>query len=143
LSHDRECVFCAIARGNAHAHFVYKDERFVAFLDKYPFTKGHALVSPVNHYRTLWEMDYSLVGSLFSLAAKISKAVVKATNTDGFRFVQNNGEAANQVVPHVHIHVIPIKMEERGLFLYRKNFSQDEQLDMARKISELILLNSH
>jgi histidine triad (HIT) family protein len=135
---QQDCVFCAIASGKAQAYIVYKQGEFICFLDKYPFTRGHVLVSPLGHYQTVWDMPDKLVGDLFSVATKISKAVVKATDADGFRFVQNNGEAASQVIPHVHIHVIPVKNEERGRFMSRKAFTPQEQEEIATKISRFI-----
>ena len=60
--------------------------------------------------------------------------MVAAVGADGFRFVQNNGEAANQVVAHVHVHVIPVKMEDKGRFFDRKRFSAEEMEETARAI---------
>ena len=53
---------------------------------------------------------------------------------DGFRFVQNNGEAANQVVAHVHVHVIPVKMEDKGRYTDRRRFTPQEMDETARSI---------
>jgi len=53
---------------------------------------------------------------------------------DGFRFVQNNGEAANQVVAHVHVHVIPVEMEDKGRFVDRKRFTPEEMNAVAQAI---------
>ena len=74
------------------------------------------------------------IGGLFAVAARVSKAVIEATNMDGFRFVQNNGEAANQVVAHVHVHIIPTKFEDRGKWMDRKRFSHDEMTATSEKI---------
>jgi histidine triad (HIT) family protein len=74
------------------------------------------------------------IAELFQVASKVSKAVVAAVGADGFRFVQNNGEAANQVVAHVHVHVIPVKMEDRGRFADRKRFTPEEMEATARAI---------
>ena len=60
--------------------------------------------------------------------------MVAAVGADGFRFVQNNGEAANQVVAHVHVHVIPVKMEDRGRFVERKRFTPEEMRATANAI---------
>jgi histidine triad (HIT) family protein len=108
------CIFCKIVRGELPSQKVYEDDRYVAFLDINPFSRGHTLVSPKAHGETIWDMDEREIGDLFMTATRVSKAVVAATGADGFRFVQNNGEAANQVVAHVHIHVIPIMMQQKG-----------------------------
>jgi len=67
-------------------------------------------------------------------SSKVSKAVVSAVGADGFRFVQNNGEAANQVVAHVHVHVIPVKMQDKGRFVDRKRFTREEMSEVAQAI---------
>lgn len=111
---EARCVFCRITRGELPSHRVYEDERYIAFLDINPFSRGHTLVCPKAHGETIWDMREEEIGGLFSVAAIVSRAVVEATGADGFRFVQNNGEAANQAVAHVHVHVIPVMMENKG-----------------------------
>jgi len=41
--------------------------------------------------------------------ARICKAIQKTLKPDGINIMQLNGKAANQVVPHLHIHVVPRK----------------------------------
>lgn len=128
------CIFCQIVSRKAPSEIVYEDERYIAFLDAFPFSKGHTLVCPKEHGETIWDMNEADVAELFQVASRVSKAVVAATGADGFRFVQNNGEAANQVVAHVHVHVIPVKMEDRGRFMDRKRFSGEEMQAAANSI---------
>jgi histidine triad (HIT) family protein len=129
-----KCVFCKIIARKLPAHIVYEDDRYIAFLDSAPFNEGHALVCPKKHGETIWDMNEEEIGGLFMVAARVSKAVVEATNTDGFRFVQNNGEAANQVVPHVHVHIIPTRFEDKGRWVERKRFTEGEMDETAGKI---------
>jgi histidine triad (HIT) family protein len=117
---------------------VYEDETYIAFLDNFPFNRGHTLVCPKRHGETIWDMSQEEIGGLFMVASKVSRAVVKATGADGFRFVQNNGEAANQVVPHVHVHTIPVRLHEKGIWLDRKKFTIDEMAETASSISEAL-----
>jgi len=62
---------------------------------------------PTRHYETLLEMPATEVGKLYSIVPSIAKAIITAVNADGFNVGQNNGIAANQIVPHVHIHIVP------------------------------------
>ena len=133
-----DCVFCGIIRGKLPSFVVYQDKDYIAFLDAYPFSRGHTLVCPKRHGETVWDMNEEEIGGLFMVASMVSKAVVDATNADGFRFVQNNGEAANQVVPHVHIHTIPVKLSDKGKWMDRKNLSKEEMEVIAEKIRALI-----
>jgi histidine triad (HIT) family protein len=125
------CIFCQIVSRKAPSNVVYEDDRYIAFLDIYPFSRGHTLVCPKEHGETIWDMKESDIADLFQVASKVSKAVVNAVQADGFRFVQNNGEAANQVVAHVHVHVIPVKMEDKGRFSDRRRFSAAEMEETA------------
>ena len=130
------CIFCGIASGKEPSNKVYEDEKYIAFLDIYPFSRGHTLVCPKEHGETIWDMSEADIAGLFRVASKVSRAVVGAVGADGFRFVQNNGEAANQVVAHVHVHVIPVKMEDKGKFSGRRGFSPDELRATAQSIRE-------
>lgn len=113
---QEDCVFCKIVAGRLPSHKVYEDARHVAFLDINPFSEGHTLVCPKRHGETLWDMDEREIAEVFTVASKVSKAVVAATDADGFRIMQNNGEAANQAVAHLHVHVIPGKLVDKGKF---------------------------
>jgi histidine triad (HIT) family protein len=128
------CIFCKIVRGELPAQKVYEDEKYIAFLDINPFSRGHTLVSPKAHGETIWDMKETEIGQLFMTASNVSKAVVEATGADGFRFVQNNGEAANQVVAHVHVHVIPIMLHQKGKVMDRQKFTEDQMSETADKI---------
>lgn len=130
------CVFCKIVRGELPSDIVYEDERHIAFLDINPFSRGHTLVCPKAHGETIWDMDERDIGELFMAASAVSKAVMHATGSDGFRFVQNNGEAANQVVAHVHIHVIPVVMHQKGRIMDRLKFSKEEMAETAKSIRD-------
>ena len=133
-SSKENCVFCNIASGKAPSNVVYEDGTYIAFLDAFPFSRGHTLVCPKKHGATIWDMKEVEIAGLFQVASRISKAVVGAVGADGFRFVQNNGEAANQVVAHVHVHVIPVNLEDRGRFTERKRLSSEEMETTAKEI---------
>ncbi len=128
---EGECIFCRIVDGSAPSYVVHEDEKYIAFLDAFPFTRGHTLVSPKKHGETIWDMGETEIAELFMVASKVSKAVVGAMGADGFRFVQNNGEAADQAIAHVHVHVIPVKMADRGRHAGRMQFSAEEMGEIA------------
>jgi histidine triad (HIT) family protein len=130
---QEECVFCKIVAGELPSYRVYEDEHHVAFLDINPFSAGHTLVCPKRHGETLWDMDEREIAEVFKVASKVSMGVVAATKADGFRIMQNNGEAANQAVAHIHVHVIPSKLEDKGRF-NRMKLSDKEMADVAESI---------
>jgi histidine triad (HIT) family protein len=131
---EEGCIFCRIRAGKAPSYNVYEDAKYIAFLDAFPFSRGHTLVCPKEHGETIWDMKEIDIAELFQVASRVSKAVVAAVDADGFRFVQNNGEAANQVVAHVHVHVIPVRMEDREKSFGRSKSSPEEMQATARAI---------
>lgn len=132
--HVLSCIFCDIISKKREGHFIYEDEDHVAFLDKYPIDKGHSLVVPKKHHEKITDMDPQSVGNLFSQIPKIVRAIMAATNADAFSLAQNNGRAAKQIIPHVHVHIIPRYSEVGAIWTKRTIPSPDELDELAQKI---------
>ncbi len=132
------CIFCEIIQGTRKGHFIYEDENYVAFLDRYPIDKGHSLVLPREHHEQVTDMNPEKVGELFSIVPKIAKAVVNTTKADAFSMAQNNGRAAKQIVPHVHVHIIP-RFNDRGTIWTKRDIAKDDELEiLAEQIRKMI-----
>ena len=133
------CIFCEILQGNRKAHYIYEDENYVAFLDKYPIDKGHSLVLPRVHHERVTDMNSEKVGELFSKGPTIAQAILQATNADAFSMAQNNGRAAKQIVPHVHIHIIP-RFNDKGTVWTKRDIASDAELErLAEEIRKMII----
>ena len=117
---------------------IYHDSNIIAILDKYPIDKGHSLVIPKKPYEKLTDMSNHEVADLFSKIPKIANAIIKATNADAFSIAQNNGKAAKQIIPHVHVHIIPRYNATGTLWLKRKILKDDELNELAQKIRNCI-----
>lgn len=128
------CLFCQIVSGKTSAHFIYEDDTHVAIMDKYPIHRGHSLVIPRKHHEKITDMGVEEVSMLFSKVPPIARAVVDATGADGFNIGQNNGRAANQIIPHVHVHVIPRYAKIGVAWTKRSIASEKELAELAAKI---------
>ena len=133
---SEHCIFCKIVRGELPSHRVYEDRDYIAFLDINPFSRGHTLVCPKAHGETIWDRGEGEIGGLFATASKVSRGVMRATGADGFRVLQNNGEAANQAVPHVHVHIIPVVMADKGRSMSRIRVDDEEMAALAERIGK-------
>ena len=132
------CIFCDILDGKRDGHILYEDDFHVAFLDKYPIDFGHSLVVPRRHHERITDMTPEDVGSVFSIVPKIAKAVLDATGADAFSLGQNNGRAAKQIIPHVHIHIIP-RYNSKGTVWTKRQISNDDELsELATKIRNFL-----
>ena len=134
------CLFCQIMDGKTPAHFIYEDDTHIAIMDKYPIHKGHSLVIPRKHHEKIIDMDIKDVSVLFSKVPYIARAVIEATGADGFNIGQNNGRAANQIIPHVHVHVIP-RYAKIGVAWPKRSIANDNELaELADKIKKCMKL---
>jgi len=120
--------------GKLPCYMIYQDNDCIAILDKYPIDNGHSLVITKKPYEKLTDMDVDEVAKLFSKIPKIANAIIKATNADAFSIAQNNGKAAKQIVPHVHVHIIPRYNKTGIVWTKRKILKDDELNELAQKI---------
>lgn len=102
-----DCVFCKIVHGELAAYKIFEDSETLAFLDIHPMTDGHTLVIPKQHAERFSELPPELVGKLFQTVQKVSAQVVRALSAPGLNVGFNDGSAAGQAVPHLHVHIIP------------------------------------
>lgn len=102
------CIFCEIVAGRAPASRVYEDDEYLAFMDIYPWRPGHLLIIPKRHEQYVGALSDELAHGLFALGHRLAAAVRRsALDCDDLHFVLNDGRAANQSVPHVHLHILP------------------------------------
>ena len=124
--------------GNLSCHMIYQDNDCIAILDRYPIDNGHSLIITKKPYEKITDMDVDEVAKLFSKIPKIANAIIKATNADAFSIAQNNGKAAKQIIPHVHIHIIP-RYNITGTLWTKRKIMKDSELDtMAQKIKNCL-----
>jgi histidine triad (HIT) family protein len=102
-----DCIFCAIAAGEAPATMVAEDERTVAFMDISPATDGHLLVIPRAHYEDVLVIDDADLDATMHAARAMARRVKDRLGADGVNLLNACGRAAWQTVFHFHVHVIP------------------------------------
>lgn len=100
-------IFDRIIAGQLPASFAYQDAYCVAFMDINPITRGHTLVVPRRSVATLDQLDPALRAHLWEVVQKIGAAQRRGLGSRAQHLLVNDGRAASQSVPHVHIHVIP------------------------------------
>jgi histidine triad (HIT) family protein len=100
-------VFDQILDGELPCHRIYEDEHVLAFLDIGPLSKGHTLVIPKERKTHLHELSDEATAAIGRVLPRICRAVLRASGATAYNVLQNNGQAAGQVVMHVHFHIIP------------------------------------
>src|SRR3989344_2576574 len=102
-----DCIFCKIVNGELPSAKVYEDEKHLAFMDIMPATKGHVLIIPKWHYKEFLEIPVEEAKGLIAIVHNVADAVIKATNSQGYKLENFNGAYSGQSIFHVHFHIIP------------------------------------
>jgi histidine triad (HIT) family protein len=109
------CAFCRIAHGHdPSAEIVAEGQRWLAFFPVQPATVGHTLVIPRSHAPDFWALERRLAAELGLAAYDVGRAIDRALEPDGMNLITSAGEAAEQTVFHVHLHVVP-RWESDGI----------------------------
>lgn len=103
---QRSCAFCEVLAERAPASVVWQNELAVAIMDIAPMRPGHVLVLNRRHAAAMHQLTARERENLLSLGAAVGQAQ-RALGAHGVNFAINEGRAAHQTVPHVHLHVLP------------------------------------
>ncbi|MSU54815.1 MAG: HIT family protein [Candidatus Staskawiczbacteria bacterium] len=109
-----DCIFCKITKGEIPCFKIYEDNDVLSFLDIKPFSKGHCLVIPKQHFENVFDISEDALQKVSVVAKKLSEKIKDVFSADGIRLSQSNGVAAGQEVMHFHLHIIP-RYENDGL----------------------------
>jgi histidine triad (HIT) family protein len=113
------CLFCGIIEGSVQAHRLYEDDGVLAFLDARPAAPGHTLLIPKTHAARVEDLSPEQAAALFKALHRIAGSIREAVSCDATTIGINNGPGSGQVIPHVHIHVIPRRRGDRGGIIQR------------------------
>lgn len=115
-----DCIFCKIVAGTVPSIKVYEDDLVLSFMDIYPLRRGHVLTVTKQHQQQLHLLPAETRAHLVHTAARIAAAVYGSSlKPDAVHYVVNDGPAAEQTVPHVHLHVLPRHKGDLTSFLLR------------------------
>ncbi|MDD1654273.1 MAG: HIT family protein [Methanomicrobiales archaeon] len=99
----KRCPFCTIAPVRIFA----RNDLSFATWDVNPVSRGHALIIPFRHVADFFETTPEEQRALLTLAVQVKEELDRRYHPAGYNLGVNAGPAAGQVVPHVHLHLIP------------------------------------
>ncbi|HUY70549.1 MAG TPA: HIT family protein [Candidatus Baltobacteraceae bacterium] len=120
-----ECIFCDIGAADG-GKFIYRDESVFAILDKFPSSRGHALVITRAHITDMLSATDDLVKSAFTIAREIGNRQKAVLGAETVRITTNIGKAAVQDIFHAHIHVIPFYAKPHSGFVKFQQMKEEE-----------------
>ena len=122
-------IFTKIVKGEIPAYKIAEDDRYLAFLDVFPTTKGHTLVIPKQQIDYLFDLEDDLYLGLMEFAKKVALAVEKAVPCKRIGVAVVGLE-----VPHAHVHLIPLNSMQDMDFANKQKFTKEEFEETVEKI---------
>jgi histidine triad (HIT) family protein len=119
-------VFTMIIDGDLPARFVWRDEVCVGFLSINPLAPGHTLVVPRREVDHWLDLDAATLAHVVEVGRIIGAAL-----QDEFHPVKVGLIVAGLEVPHVHLHLVPIRSESDLEFANAERTPDPAALDAA------------
>lgn len=133
-----DCLFCKIIAKTIPSTSVYEDEKFYALLDIHPVNPGHTLVLPKEHSLHLSDASEETARGLMAVTQRIARAMCAGLGTDDYNLEMNCGPIAGQLIPHLHMHIVP-RLADDGLKHWPgKSYAEGEAAAVAGKIKAAI-----
>jgi histidine triad (HIT) family protein len=122
-------IFSKIISGEIPCHKIVEDDQFIAFLDVNPNAVGHTLCVPKQEINKIFDMQEDHYLALMQFSRKVAVALEKAIPCKRIGMAVIGLE-----VPHVHVHLIPLKEMDDMRFQRKVAMTKEEFESTAQKI---------
>lgn len=123
-------IFTKIINREIPAEIIAEDTDFIAFLDIMPLVKGHVLVVPKKEVDYIFNLDPETLTGLHLFAQKVAKVMDQTINCTRIGMAVIGLE-----VPHVHIHLVPLRtMDDINFTRAKLKLSKEELAEVGDKI---------
>ena len=128
------CSFCAYLAGERRYSILERSNLTAILVTFEQRGMGHVLAIPVEHRVTIFDLTAAEAAALMDATVRAAGAIRDVYDPEGIAVWQNNGTAANQAVPHVHVHVAGTVPggETRWGDVPRQTFEQTDEI--ARRL---------
>ena len=123
-------IFSKIISGDIPSYKVAENDKFLAFLDINPNTRGHTLCIPKEEVDDFLDLDPSLFKELIGFSRDVALAIKKTIPCEKVAL-----SIVGLEVPHVHVHLIPITAIKDVTFINKVKLDKDEFISTAEKIA--------
>lgn len=122
-------IFTKIIQGEIPSYKIAENEDFYAFLDINPNAPGHTLCVPKQEVDKILDLDETTYSGLMAFAREVGQAIEAAIDCERVGLF-----AIGLEVPHVHVHLIPLRSMADATFLNKTSLRKEEFEEIASKI---------
>lgn len=125
-------IFTKIINREIPAYIVAEDENYIAFLDIMPLAKGHVLVVPKVEVDYIFDLEDEVLAGLHVFSKKVARAMDKT-----IKCTRIGVAVIGLEVPHVHVHLIPLRsMDDINFSRPKLRLSPEEMSEITEKIQK-------
>ncbi len=110
------CPFCKLEELKSRT--IIENNLAIAFATNTPIVPGHVLVIPKRHIQYYEEATQEEKNAIEDLRYKLKISLKKVLAAKGFNFAWNEEKIGGQTVPHFHLHIVPRKEGDAGVYNY-------------------------
>ncbi|MHC4619806.1 MAG: HIT family protein [Planctomycetota bacterium] len=111
LNEKVECFICrdlANPRDDDKNLVLWRSDRYIVVLNRFPYNNGHLLIAPARHIADLSQATDEEMLDMARLIREAQRALSLAIKPHGFNVGMNFGRCAGAGLPeHLHIHLVP------------------------------------
>jgi histidine triad (HIT) family protein len=122
-------VFIKIITGEMPSYKVAENEDFIAFLDINPNAPGHTLCVPKKEVNKIFDLDSETYFDLMDFSREVALAL-----REEVACLRIGMSVIGLEVPHVHVHLIPLRDMEDMRFNNKVSMSTEEMQDIADRV---------
>jgi len=123
-------IFSKIISGEIPCYKVAENKDFLAFLDINPNSIGHTLCIPKKEIDNILDLDENTFQELMLFSRKVALSIAKVIDCERVSF-----SVIGLEVPHVHMHLIPIKEMNDANFSKKVSMNDNQFKQTASLIS--------
>ena len=99
------CAFCDYLAGVRPFTILHRNKTAAILVTREQRGVSHLLVVPTRHAPTILDLQDEEARVIMDLVRRAASAIDHVEQRPGISIWQNNGVAAHQAIPHLHVHV--------------------------------------
>lgn len=111
IEKNNDCFLChdlAHPEQDEQNLVLWRTDRSIVVLNRFPYNNGHLLIAPARHIADLEQASEDETLELVKLVRESQRALSLAIHPHGFNVGLNFGRCAGAGLPgHMHVHVVP------------------------------------
>ncbi|AZQ43018.1 HIT family protein [Nonlabens ponticola] len=124
-------VFTKIISGEIPSYKVAESDDFYAFLDINPNAPGHTLCVPKKEVNKLFDLDEETYERLMAFSRQVALCLREEVSCKRIGM-----SVVGLEVPHVHVHLIPLRDMEDMRFINKVSLEKEEMQSIASRVNQ-------